>query len=441
MSAPMLRVASVLRTEGVHGLAERLRERWDERRRRRSFRAATESTLREAARDLAVVNILPFSLDPSNGGVAIALAARLDSERHRRPVALLAPGPRGWRLELETPARRLVLRAGESFEGALTLACEILPRAVLHFENLAGLDPDLVAGKTRDRAVVLSAHDFALFCPRPNLVERTTGFFCGFCRDRPRCAHCLAAADGTVEAHRSGASRLAAAAIAIVHPSDWSRERHLELFPELRSGSQAVIAPASGADPGAAADPPRWPPQHVAFVGQAAPHKGIDTFLAAAGRLRARHPGVRWSVLGGVGPSHAAQLRRLGVEALGYYRARTLGDRLRRSAIDLAVLPSRFPETYSLVLDDCSRSGVPVVSAAIGALGPRTRALSAGWTFDPAGGVDALVSTLDALLSGEATSRAPATAAVASVARSAELHLELYERLGSGSVPRASGAG
>ncbi|MEZ5312609.1 MAG: glycosyltransferase [Thermoanaerobaculia bacterium] len=202
-----------------------------------------------------------------------------------------------------------------------------------------------------------------------------------------------------------------------------------------------VIAPASGSGPGAAADPPRWPPQHIAFVGQAAPHKGIDAYLEAVGRLRARHPGVRWSVLGGVGRSHAAQIRRIGVEALGYYRARTLGDRLRRSAIDLAVLPSRFPETYSMVLDDCSRSGVPVVSAAIGALGPRTRALSAGWTFDPAGGVDALASTLDALFAGEATSRPPATAAPASVSHSAELHLQLYERLGTRSVPQVSGAG
>lgn len=441
MNAPLRQTVSLLRTEGVRGLVERLRRRWEESRRRRSFRTATESTLREAASDLAVLNILPFSCDPANGGVAISLAARLDVERRRRPVALLERSSRGWRIELETSTRRLAMRAGESFDAALALACALFPRAILHFENLAGLAPDLVVRGARDRQLVLSAHDFALFCPRPNLVERSTGDFCGFCRDRQRCGACLSAAEGAVEAHRSAARRLAGAAAAIVHPSDWSRDRHLELFPELRSASQPVIAPASGSEGAAAADPPRWPPVHVAFVGQAAPHKGIDTYLAAVGRLRSRHPGVRWSVLGSVGLSHAPQLRRLGVEALGYYRARTLGDRLRQTAIDLAVLPSRFPETYSLVLDDCRRSGVPVVSAGIGALGPRTRALAAGWTFDPAGGVDALASALDALLTGAASSLAPASAAPASVARSAELHLELYERLGSDSAPEAAGAG
>ena len=54
---------------------------------------------------------------------------------------------------------------------------------------------------------------------------------------------------------------------------------------------------------------------------------------------------------------------------------------------------------------------------------------------------DALASTLDALFAGEATSRPPATAAPASVSHSAELHLQLYERLGTRSVPQVSGAG
>ena len=441
----------LLRAEGARSLFERWRERRVEAARRASFRPATLDRARRELDSVPILNVLPFPLRANLGGVAIALAARLEAERPFRSLALLQHDEGGWRLELSASARRASVRLGGTAWRGLGHETEdpearrTPPRVVqevadalgcrlIHFESVTGLPLAELSEWSSGRGFLLSAHDFALFCRRPNLIEQPAARFCGFCRDLARCARCLAtdergASAGAQGARRGAAARLATNAAAIVHASEFARRSHLDLFPDLLIERQRVIAPAAPLAEATRRFTPASPPRHVAFVGQAAAHKGLPDFAAAVSQLRSRLPRIRWSVLGGGAPEDLDSARAAQIETLGYYRAGTLARRLVEHRIDLAVLPSRFPETHCLVLDECLGAGVPVLAADLGALGERTRATGAGWCFDPAHAEAAIAEALFAILGGAARPEARAPAPVSTPTASAAAHLELYREI------------
>src|SRR5205085_9739480 len=136
--------------------------------------------------------------------------------------------------------------------------------------------------------LLLSVHDFSLFCPRPHLLERPQLRFCHYSQDPERCARCLAqdwpVGLGSQEERREIARELLLAAQAVVYPSWFLRRQHLELFPGLPADRQRVIEPPS---PIASGPPLRreGPARHVAYIGQVLPHKGALVFERIVQRL------------------------------------------------------------------------------------------------------------------------------------------------------------
>jgi glycosyltransferase involved in cell wall biosynthesis len=436
----------LLRLEGIRSLAERFAERADERRRQRSFRP---STLVEAANALGaggLLNVLSSPFSARYGGVPIALAERLAHERATRPIALLSWESTGWRLEVESGTSKLAVALGgepwHPFAGPeaparmaeIRAAIGALAPGLVHFESVDGLPTAELAELAATLPLAISVHDYALFCRRPNLLQRPDGEFCGFCRDLERCGRCLAVDDARATSddnarRREGAASLLARAAAVVHVSESARRSLRELFPRSAPRRERVIPPAVDLEPPRRAHTPGWPPKRVAFVGQAAAHKGVLEFAAAAAALRARHPEIGWSVLGGGPPAELAAARREGIEVLGFFRARKLLRRLAEARVDLAVLPSKFPETHSLVLDACVRAGVPVVAAAIGALADRVPELAAGWVYDAGRGVDGLSAALAERLGEPSPPPSPDAARISDAAAAAAVHSSLYREI------------
>jgi glycosyltransferase involved in cell wall biosynthesis len=100
-------------------------------------------------------------------------------------------------------------------------------------------------------------------------------------------------------------------------------------------------------------------------------HKGALVFEQVAKEL-AKRVDLPWTVYGGGDPDLLIRLRRLPrVRVRGYYRSGTLPRLLRRDRVDLALLLSIVPESYSLVLDECQAAGVPVVAFDLGAVAER----------------------------------------------------------------------
>src|SRR6202035_736868 len=94
-------------------------------------------------------------------------------------------------------------------------------------------------------------------------------------------------------------------------------------------------------------------------------------------RSRRRSP----SAQGRGGPRRGAAAG--GMRIRGYYRAGSLPRLLRRDGVDLALLLSIVPESYSLVLSECRAAGVPVVAFDHGAVADRIRAEGGGLLVAP----------------------------------------------------------
>jgi glycosyltransferase involved in cell wall biosynthesis len=401
----------VLRAEGPAALKDRISDRLRENRRRRSFQSSVPPLGLPA---IPVLNLLTTAPTPRLGGLQAQLLNRIDIEAERRPLALLYPEADGYRLEVAAAGRRLALAIGAgsqpspvalsdiAFESAVARAASLVGARALHVEGLASVPLEsLLALERSGLRLLLSVHDFSLFCPRPHLLESPAMRFCGYSRDEARCAACLAQSwhlpPGFQGSRRALARELLEAADAVVYPSDFLRRRHLELFPGLPADAHRVIEPpGQGGEAPADAD---GPVRHVAYIGSVHPHKGALVFDdVVRGLPPDRWPELRWSAYGGGDPELLLRLRRLPrVKVRGYYRAGSLVDLLRQDRVDLALLLSIVPESYGLALSECLEAGVPVVAFDHGAMADRLRLHGGGLLVDPelgAAGVAGLIAEL-----------------------------------------------
>ncbi|HVR09640.1 MAG TPA: glycosyltransferase [Thermoanaerobaculia bacterium] len=328
----------VLRAEGAAGVADRLRDRLAEARRRRSFRPAAAAPPGFRA---AVLNLAAAAPAPRLGGVQAQLLWRLEAEAALRPVALLYPEPAaaggGHRLELQDGTMRRALYLPPATGGARPAgagpprhvgglapaaaaspgpeAREPLPAmalddpgleravrwaaaqcgaAALAVEGLAGMPlASLLRLSRAGTALVLAVHDFAAFCPRPHLLEaaapppaRTPPSFCHYSRDAERCARCLGRSaprlePGYQEGRREVARRLLASAAAVVYPSSFLARAHGELFAGAGGAAARVIAPAGSCARGVPGSSlPRSGSPAAAWPRSAPPASGPPTLRA-----------------------------------------------------------------------------------------------------------------------------------------------------------------
>lgn len=370
----------VLRTEGPLAFRDRTLDRLAEARRRRSFSPAPPGWRPSAP--IPVLDLCATPPAPRLGGVQAQLLRRMEVEAERRPVALLYPEAGGWRLEVQEGSERRSLDLPGSppspialedrdFEGAVRMAAGLLGARTVYVDGLAGLPPgSLLRLRREGLGLVLSLHDFAPFCPRPQLLERPRLRFCWYSTDLARCGRCLRhdwPVEDRFQEERRGIAAELLAASELVFNSEFLRQTCSELFPGLDPERQRIVAPETRAS---APLPPRQPGpvRHVALVGGVQAHKGALVFEEVVTALAGED--LRWTAYGGGDPELVARLRRL-VRVRGYYRSGTLPRLLRRDGVDLALILSIWPETYCLVLDECAAAGVPVVAFHLGAVPER----------------------------------------------------------------------
>lgn len=452
MSPTFRTVWKVLSAEGLRAVADRTADRLAEARRERSFPPAPAGW--RPAVPIPVLRVAATPPAPRLGGVQAQLLARLKAEARQGPVALLYPTATSWRLEVETGStaggerRALAFLGGApspialedaEFEAAVRAAAAAVGARAIHVEGLAGL-PLLSLRRLRgpDLRLILTLHDFAAFCPRPHLLEHPPLRFCNYCRDLERCGRCLARSwpvDGAWQGTRREISNgLLAEADALVFPSEFLLRAHRDLFPGLAMEKARVIAPAMERQ----ALPPRSHPtpgplRHAALVGGVQAHKGALVFADVVRRLEGS--GLRWSAYGGGDAALLTLLRGLpdapDIRVRGSYRHGALPRLLQRDGVDLALLLSIVPESYSLALGECVQAGVPVLAFDLGALGERVPQLGAGRLVDPDKGAEGVAGEIRAMLREGRAPEIPADAAaqISDAENAAAEHQALYREL------------
>lgn len=394
----------VLRSEGIRAFRDRTLDRMAEARRRRSFSPAPPDW--HLPEPIPVLNVAATPPAPRLGGVQAQLLRRIE----KGATALLYPEANRWRLEIQAGDRRSLSFPGlppspialedAAFEHAVRAAAETVQVSSVYVNGLAGLPPGSLLRLQREGwSLTLSLHDFAPFCPRPHLFEQPRLRFCWYSRDLERCGRCLRqdwpVEDRFQQERREIGAELLAGATSLVFPSEFLRRTCQELFPGLSPDRQRVLAPVglqvtplTRKAPG-----PIRPIRHIALVGGVQAHKGALVFEEVVKRMEAAD--LRWTAYGGGDPDLLDRLRLLSrVEVRGYYRSGTLPRLLRRDRVDLALLLSIVPESYSLVLDECLCAGVPVVAFDLGAVGERLPQLGAGYLVSLEAGVEGIAAMI-----------------------------------------------
>lgn len=300
-------------------------------------------------------------------------------------------------------------RLEELFE---TIVRDVRPD-VLHVNHLLGLSPRMIElARRQGIAVVVALYDFYFSCPLVNLRKRSGGLCDGPDGGR-ECARTCFAHEGAAAQTRwrlrdAYFRRVLALADRVICPSRCIAS-HFEPFVDepRRMSIIPVGVSRAGAEP--APELYRGPRKRghlsLAYLGSVVPLKGPDLILDA---LKLADLGPVEVVMIGQVPEwtyarslreRAATIPNVRLRLYGRYEHAELPHLLDDA--DCVVLPSRVPESFSIVTREAFLHGVPVIASRLGALAEAISEGENGFTFE-AGRADQLAARLGLLAADEA---------------------------------------
>jgi glycosyltransferase involved in cell wall biosynthesis len=251
--------------------------------------------------------------------------------------------------------------------------------------------------------IVLELHDFFMQCPRAHL-RRKSGELCEGPEGGRACAvHCFGDQD---EAELRWALRARAFADALAAADDVFAPSQfvVDAFAGLRGEGRPIrIVENSVAPMGPVLRPEPLPgaPLRLASIGVTVEHKGFGVVIDAI--RQSRIPRTSYTIFGVALPPLSFELYRMADHASGLqfrlasgYEPRFLPVML--AEVDIVVVPSIVPETYSIVTREAFANGIPVIASNNGALPAAIRPEENGWLFEPgdSAGLAALLQELSA---------------------------------------------
>ncbi|MBB1074204.1 glycosyltransferase [Rhodoferax sp. 4810] len=267
---------------------------------------------------------------------------------------------------------------------------------IVHFQHLIGwrtLRLPLIA-KTLGAKVVLSLHDYYLFCPVYDLLL-PSGRSCGQHQPNandPKCRNCLThytrplitpekLDDYLTQRHQQLKAMFACCDV-IVAPSMYVKQCFAKVYGDQLTEKLQVIEhgiPHLGK-----------PVSHktakqfrIGVFTNMTRRKGADLLIKAIQKLRQLDSDHRIHIQhhGGANETYRAQLAATGVTVCGSYSLATLRQLI--TAIDLAVVPSIYEETFCLTVAELQSLGVPVIAFAVGAINERIQDEVTGFLVTP----------------------------------------------------------
>jgi GT2 family glycosyltransferase/glycosyltransferase involved in cell wall biosynthesis len=365
----------------------------------RPVRAAAALTLAGRATTPAPVLVVDHAL----GGGANSYRERTVKARLSagQPVLLLLTG-RSAAADLE------LLDGGERWQLEIADASEL--RAIgdagfaldeIFYNNMVGYPRprELLTALTALREstgarLTLAVHDFYPVCPAYTLIA-AHGSYCGV-PDRNSCRQCLPfnahATDpshSSIDRWRAAWGDVLAQADDVLCFSQDSRAHILKAYPDAAARCRVVPhAPEMAFEPKAAAPPER--PVNVGVIGGINYPKGSSVVAALPAALRRLDPNARVTVIGQLVDDADAR----DVTVTGRFKPAELPELVETHGVNVCLLPSICPETYSFVCDEIMALDLPLVCFDLGAPPERVAGYAKGRvvpTVDVAAAAQALV--------------------------------------------------
>lgn len=245
---------------------------------------------------------------------------------------------------------------------------------VCHILHTMRMGEALVAMKKCGLPYLITLTDFFAPCYRINFMNNDNTL-CKGSDGGERCVKDCIMAPWTSDSLRSRhvmAQNLLAGACRLVCPSEYVALRYREAFPGLKF----LVIP-HGIDFSAFAESDLRSRGDEAslvlgYIGTMVQQKGLDVLLHALGRLPDAN--IRLRLCGGSfrDPLYEREIRRLvaqdcRVEWMGQLEHDRIPSMIR--SLDVLCLPSRVPETFSIVLHEAYAAGVPALVSNLGAPG------------------------------------------------------------------------
>ena len=251
---------------------------------------------------------------------------------------------------------------------------------VLHIHHLINSPSDIksMLGAWQG-ALFFTLHDFYSLCPSYNLItpENT---FCHYAQP-DNCPACTMAQKGfkinlADHWHRLHTGNLQRAEMIYV-PSESCRQWLGKAYPAL---SDAVVVREHGIHKiGPLAKKVRTPGQRlrIGFIGGLTKVKGSELICQIINLDTAKN--IDWVIIGEIGDADLMRLERSNVMKTGRYEKVGLPSLLADSDLDLMIICSIWPETFSYTLSECWDVGLPVMVGPLGAPADRVKQHGGGW--------------------------------------------------------------
>ena len=260
----------------------------------------------------------------------------------------------------------------------------------VHFQHLLGYTLSLIhTAKTMGMRVFITLHDYFFWCPNYKVVSPLNGNSMGFCffeKSEKLCSQCLSliyqkeVESREVRRRRDYAEKNLALADMLVFPTQYLKDIYCSLF-DLEEERCTIIQHGIHKTNGSRTIKPDQI-LNIAYLGAFTYEKGAESFLKIVEEMNDDRSMERitFHVIGELGYPLPKSFRSYpNMRLSGAYKPDDVSVILKRLNIDLVMLPSIWPETYSYTLSEAVVNGIPVIASDLGALRERISTLSAGY--------------------------------------------------------------
>lgn len=260
----------------------------------------------------------------------------------------------------------------------------------VHFQHLLGYSLSLIhTTKTMGLHVFITLHDYFFWCPNYKVISPLSGNtmrFCFFEKSEELCSRCLSLiyqkkVDAQeVRQRRDYAEESLAIADRLVFPTQYMKDVFFSLF-DLKEERCTIIQHGIHKTNGSRTFESDQS-LNIAYLGAFTYEKGAESFLRVVAEMNDDRymERITFHVIGELGyPLPKAFRSYPNMRLSGAYKPDDVNVILKRLKIDLVMLPSIWPETYSYTLSEAVVNGIPLIASDLGALRERISSLSAGY--------------------------------------------------------------